>query len=142
MKCYFLRLAFFLLLFSGCANLRENLTEVPRVVWGSSTKALEKARPSATAQIYQTNPRECFDKILSIAQKEEMKVFIKNRRKELIVLMGIKGSVVTTEVGIFISQLETTKTKVEIVSLSPQAQETASHIIFSGLTQAFSETKQ
>ncbi len=120
------------LFLSGCARIAE----IPKEIWGSSTKALEDARPQAVSKIYDCSFTECFDKVLDIAKKETLEAFITERKKELIVLMGIKGSVGTTEVGVFFSEVETGKIKVEVVSLSPKAQETAAKMIFSGIAKS------
>ena len=129
----------FLFWLSGCARVTETTKEVAKVIWGSSTKALEEVRPEALKKVYQCPWGECFEKVLSIAEKEKMKVFIADRKNERIVLMGIPKSIETTEVGVFFTSLESDKTTVEITSLSPEAKESAANIIFLHLSRDFKE---
>lgn len=156
-----LRILFFLaaIVWTGCSSLShgtksvvdssievskvvwESSIEVSKVIWGSSTKALEDARLKAAVKTYPVAPKECFDEILKIAQEGSLEVFIKDRKKNLIVLMHIPGSIETTEAGVFLNEVETTKTKLEIVSLSPDTQEKTAEIIFSHFNKAYSEVK-
>lgn len=157
-KQYFLILSFFFLL--GCAHVIETAIEPVKVVWGSSTKALEDSRDTATVKTYACLPSACFDKVLEIIKGKETKeikgtlevnktteilvvkgyeIFIKDRKKNLIVVMGVPKSETTTEVGIFVTALKgkEKETKVEVVSLSSAAQATVSREIFQELDKAY-----
>ncbi|HOW36150.1 MAG TPA: hypothetical protein PL155_07035 [Candidatus Omnitrophota bacterium] len=126
------------MLFSvGCAHISEGL----KSFWGSSTKALEDARIDAARNIYTGSWNDCFDQVLAIAKEEELTVFIRDKNKKRIVLMGIPRTINTTEVGVFFSDLGSGKAEVEVVSLSIEAQEIASEIIFSGLEKIFPQLK-
>ncbi len=122
---------------SGCAHIKE----VPKIMWGSSTKDLEGARWQGAFKTFQGSLSDCFDKVLSIAQEEKMTVFMSDKKKGFIDLMGVAGSLNTTEVGIFLSEPEQGKTKLEVVSTSHQAQFTAAEILFSNFAKTFSEVK-
>ena len=106
---------------SGCAKI----IEVPKVLWGSSTKALDEARPRAWSQVFPCNLELCFEDVLEIANKENLDVYRSDRKKWLIVLMGFKDSLNTTEVGFYLTPVSSSQTKIEIVSLSDAAQDTA-----------------
>ena len=117
----YVMLIFSSLVASGCAKI----IEVPKVLWGSSTKALDEARPKAWAQVFPCNLELCFEDVLEIANKENLDVYRSDRKKWLIVLMGFKESIDTTEVGFYLTPVGSTQTKIEIVSLSDAAQDTA-----------------
>lgn len=135
--------------FAGCAHVQE----VAKSIWGSSTKALEDARGTATTKMYECFPGSCFDKVLEIASENEYDPFIRDRKRHLIVVVhtrvveAVSDSDVqvggdTTEVGIFITPLKLKEVKVEIVSLSSSAQQRVSNAIFSELDKAFPEIKE
>src|SRR5438105_841828 len=94
---------------SGCSPVVETV----KTVWGSSTRALEDARDEAIKKTYHCPYDECFDAVLSLARNEPsltptspkfFDIFIKDRVKSHIIVMGIKGNVDTTEVGIFLTE--------------------------------------
>ena len=64
-------------------------------------------------------------------------VFKKDDVQGYMVIMGVKGSVNTTEVGIFFVEINDRQTRVEISSLSTNAKRLASKAIFHGLDIAF-----
>lgn len=137
-KSFFGYLIIVVILFSvGCGHISEGV----RSFWGSSTKALEEARMDAARNIYTASWSDCFNQVLAIAKERKLTVFISDKRKKLIVLMGIPKSIDTTEVGVFFSDLGVDKTEVEVDSLSIEAQETASEIIFSDLGKLFQPLK-
>lgn len=67
--------AIFLLLgSSGCTcvkNTAANVVESPKIIWGSSTRALEKARRGAISKAFACSFQECFDAVAAIAVVEE-----------------------------------------------------------------------
>ena len=65
-------------------------------------------------------------------------VFINNRTKHEIVVMGVPGAVDTTEVGIFFTQPGPQKVQIEISSLSSGAKRAIADIIFGSLDSKFS----
>lgn len=161
-------LLFFLVIsFGGCAQI----TETVKVIWGSSTRALENARVDAISKTYRCSFNDCFDEVLTLARAEKIKiieedddgkdddekedyevvvesssteffyVFIKNREKRHLVVMDIAGNVDTTEVGIFFAQPTLTTVKVEISSLSSSAKRKVAQAVFDQLDLRFSDVK-
>ncbi len=136
----------FLSLF-GCAQI----TETAKVIWGSSTAALERARDNALTKTYFCDTDECFDAILTLAEDDltlqenrlpttkAFNVFSKNRSKGQIVVMGIKGNVDTTKVGIFLDRKGLRTTQIDISSLSSTAKEKVALAVFEELGIRFSE---
>ena len=146
-------------IFTGCSYV----TETAKVIWGSSTRALENARVDAISKTYKCSFNDCFDAVLDLARETEIEVpadvtdkdksprtivksghfdiFIKNRKKRHIVVMGIKDSAETTEVGIFFVQPSLTAVKVEISSLSSSAKRSVADIVFEELSMRFSEVQ-
>ena len=156
--------------FIGCAPIKETA----KVFWGSSTKALEKARRNALSKTYHCQFDQCFDAVLSLARKKTMinlqgypeqsaaqpqlttqdesvteekvsakqtgdffEVFMKDRKSGYLVVMGIDGSVDTTEVGIFFSLYSPGVIKIEISSLSSNAKRHVAQDIFGQLDLKF-----
>ena len=164
-------LLFVLIISVGCAQI----TETAKVIWGSSTRALENARVDAIEKTYRCSYDDCYDSVLTLTRKDpvyiknyhiagkpieddedgeddendedELKkpedtgffdVFIDNRAKKHIVVMGIKGNVETTEVGIFFSQPSLTTVKLQVSSLSSNAKRKVAEAIFDELDLRFS----
>jgi len=145
----------------GCAQI----TETAKVIWGSSTKALEEARADAIKRTYRCSLSDCYDAVLSLERKKDIyrqdesdevsdedaeiedsapldtgvfDIFINNRKKRHIVVLGIQGNVDTTEVGIFFSQPSLTTVGLEISSLSSNAKRTVAEAVFAKLDTRFS----
>ena len=68
-------------------------------------------------------------------------IFIQDRIKRHIVVMGIPGNVDTTEVGIFFTRLKPKVTKIEISSLSSTAKRKVAEAVFSALGKIYAESK-
>lgn len=144
------------------------LHETAKFIWGSSTKRLEDAKVNAIKATYHCSFKDCYDSVLTLARSEpvyikkyneegeeiddegEVKVpdkegffdvFIDDRVKKHIVVMGIKGNVDTTEVGIFFSQPNLTTVKLEVSSLSSNAKRKVAEIVFKELDLHFSAVK-
>lgn len=145
-----------LVFMTGCAQIVEPV----KVIWGSSTRALEHARVDAISQTYKCSLNDCFDAVVSLQRgrddqmandqidndpaeitvsKGHFDIFINNRKKHHIVVMGIEGNVETTEVGIFFSQPNLTTVKLEITSLSSSAKRKVAQIVFDELDSRFSK---
>ncbi len=176
----------------GCAPVKKTVkvvwglsNETAKEMWGSSTRALEKARANSIIKTYRCELNDCFDAVLSLARKttttnlqsyseghtiqdpqaaapqdtatapiglgplEEgenvrtqqtsdfFEVFKKDRKKGYLVVIGIKGSVDTTEAGIFFSTYSPGVTKIEISSLSSNAKRHLAQDIFGQLDLKF-----
>ena len=114
---------------AGCAQTME----ISKTIWGSSTRALEKARVNGIVKIYDQPVPRCYNEALKAAADSEFKIFIHDKSKATIVVMGIKGSVNTTQVGIFFSEMADNKTKIYVSSLSSNAKRIVAEKIFSKL---------
>jgi len=140
----------------GCAQI----TEPAKVIWGSSTRALENARVDAISKTYRCSFNDCYDAVLNLARSQEVRddqadsgpdvkpikknyfdVFINNRKKHHIVVMGIEGNVETTEAGIFFSQPSLTTVNIEVTSLSSSAKRKVAQVVFDELDLRFSEAQ-
>ena len=166
----------FVISLQGCSQVSEPF----KVVWGSSTKALEDSRSEAIRQTFACSFDECFDAVLSFARSNKnsktnslstidyenssnlpapvnpnsdttatpvvdsgiFDVFIQDRIKGLIVVIGIEGNVDTTEVGIFFSRRADKSMQIEITSLSDSAKRKMAAAIFSRLVEYFKKTGQ
>ena len=111
--------------------------EISKTVWGSSTRALEKARVNGIIKTYDAPLGRCYDEVLKAVGEAEYEVFINNKSKATIVVMGIKGAVNTTEVGIFFSEISDTQTKIYISSLSSNAKRIVAEAVFPKLDLVF-----
>ncbi len=65
------------------------------------------------------------------------KLFIKDRSRRLLVVMGVPGSVDSTEVGVFFEPAGDGQVVLEIASLSSHAAAAAAEIIFTDLERKF-----
>ena len=123
-----------LIILTGCAQT----SETAKVLWGSSTRALEKERNgNAATETFSCSFGECYEAVLKVAQEEEWAVFINDRAQRHMFIMGIKGSVDTTEVGIFFDPQSQSDTKIDITSLSSSARQKVSERLFSQLRKIF-----
>lgn len=154
-------LLFGVFLVSGCSYIKD----IPKNIWGSSTRALENARGDALQKEFKCEFDACFDAVLSLtrayvppkiieAEEDEEEeeeeeedtisvfngfaLFIKDRAKKHIVVMGVPGSINTTEVGIFFTKLDNA-VRVEVSSLSANAKRVAAEIIFEALGKHYEE---
>ena len=66
-------------------------------------------------------------------------LYIKNRKKNMIVVMGVPNCVNTTEVGIFFTPLDQGNIKIELSSLSTKAKRNASEVVFKELGKHYPE---
>lgn len=147
MRKEFLRylLILFVFIFCGCAQL----TEFGRVLWGSSVRSMEKVRDQASGRTFECSFDACFDAVLALSPEEDdllesqhqkpFDVFSQDRIRSFIVVMGIKGNVDTTEVGVFFTEINDQRTKVDIASLSTSAKEKVEAAVFDELTLRFVE---
>ncbi len=124
---------------SGCAGLRD----IPRKIWGSSTTTLERARTRARRANFTVSPEGCFDEVLKLTHpmneaaspSSPLELFLKDRRRRIIVVMGVPGNIDTTEAGIFFVPLPEGGTRVEVSSLSSQARDTVADLVFERLRE-------
>jgi len=154
-----------LIAFVGCSFIEET----GRVIWGNSIKAMEEARVNAISRTYQGNFDDCFEAVLNLARNKSdvfveseedddedvefgdeeeyspeevgtFDVFAKNPVKGYIVVMGIKGNIETTEVGIFFTEVGRRTIKIEVSSASTTAKDKVASYVFKELGLQFTET--
>ncbi len=143
------------LMLIGCARI----VDIPKTIWGSSTRALEVARVDAISKVYRCSFNDCYKAVLDLEREKVRKIpdvtetedfivetgstgifdiFLEDRKKRHVIVMGISGSVDTTEVGIFFSQPTLTTVKLEVTSLSSSAKRTTAEKMFEELDLLFS----
>ncbi len=116
-------------LFSGCALIKE----FPKKIWGSSTVALEKARKDGVSYILDLDYKASFNRVLDVLKDMECCVYVKDKRKYLIVAMNFQGESDTTELGIFFIEKTPYSTEIQLSSLSSSLLNYAAKEIFSRL---------
>ena len=129
----------------GCATIKE----AGQSFWGSSTRDLAKARRHALSQSYACELAQCFEEVLKLKRTAPapklatevdtgtFDVFIQDRDKRYLVVMGIRGNVDTTEVGIFFDKDSSGGTKIDVASLSDSAKRKVAEAIFNALSEKF-----
>ena len=125
---------------SSCDTLNkagDNTVEIGKTIWGSSTRALEAARDKAITKTYDKPYWDCVRSAISVVRKNNWVIFKKDEIKGYMVVMGVKGCVNTTEIGIFFDELSDTQTRIEISSLSTNAKRKVAKGLFHGLDIAF-----
>ena len=132
----FILMAAIVLLFSSCA-VWDNTVEFGKTIWGSSTRVLEQARDNAISKTYDKPYWDCVRSSIDVVRKKKWVIFQKDEIKGYMVVMGIKGCVNTTEIGVFFDELSDTQTRIEITSLSTDAKRKVAHGLFHGLDIAF-----
>ena len=123
-------------LFSSCV-VWNNTVEVGKTIWGSSTRALEQARDRAITRTYDKPYWDCVRSAVAVVGKKHWVIFKKDEMKGYMVVMGVKGCVDTTEIGVFFDKLSDHQTRIEISSLSTNAKRKVAKGLFHGLDIAF-----
>ena len=123
----------------ACAScgVWDNTVEVGKTVWGSSTRALEKARDNAITRTYDKSYWDCVRSAITVVNKNKWVIFKKDEIKGYMVVMGVRGAVNTTEIGVFFDELSDSQTRIEISSLSTNAKRKVAKGLFHGLDIAF-----
>ncbi|MEI7999268.1 MAG: hypothetical protein WCH62_07190 [Candidatus Omnitrophota bacterium] len=121
-----------ILALSGCGTL----CEFSKSIWGSTTRVLEDARSNAITKTYEKSYWDCFKVAANIISKKYV-LFQKNEVRGFIVVMGIPGSVDTTEVGVFFVEINDHKTRIELSSLSTNAKRLLAKGLFHYMDIAF-----
>jgi hypothetical protein len=91
------------------------------------------------ASVTPTNPAQNIVTPDSIVPVDYLELFLKNRKKNLIVVMGVSNCVNTTEVGIFFTPVDQGNVRIELSSLSTKAKKNASELVFKELSKHFPE---
>ena len=121
---------------SGCAVV-DGGVELTKTIWGSSTRALEEARANAIVKAYDKGYWDVLRASVGVVEKKKYVVFKKDEVKGYMVVVGVRGSVNTTEVGIFFVEVSDNQTRIEVSSLSSNAKRIVSKALFHGLDIAF-----
>ena len=121
---------------SSC-SLVDSGQEFAKTLWGSSTRALERARDNAMTKTYDKPYWDCVHDAITVVRQKKWVIFKKDEIKGYMVLMGIKGAVNTTEVGVFFDELSDSQTRIEISSLSTNAKRKVAKALFHGLDIIF-----
>lgn len=116
----------------GCSPI-----EITKTIWGSSTRKLEQARSDAITKTYDKSYWNTIRAAIAVMEKEEWILFKKDEVSGYVVLMGIKGAVNTTEVGVFFVEVTPNQTRVEISSLSTSAKRLVAKPLFHHMDIAF-----
>lgn len=127
------------LCFNGCL-----ITEPFKKFIGTSTQALENAKPKGISKIYGYKKEVCFRKTLAALKNMGVYLNVVNEQKSLIAAMNFKmlenAKAInqrdikdTTELGIFFDEEPNNKTKITITSLSKPWLEKYSKEIFENL---------
>jgi hypothetical protein len=142
MKKYLLSVCFISLFLAGCSPI-----EFYRKIVGTSVQELDRARAEGFSRTYTCSFDQCFDAILTLDrklekdpnkdQRENFVVYIQSRIRGYIVVMGIQGQVDTTEVAIFMENIDDKTQRIDISSLSTTAKEKVAFLVFSKLDELF-----
>ena len=121
------------LTFSGCVSL----TDIPKTIWGSSTRALNKARVNALTKTYDKGYWDCIKAAVDVIQRKHLELFKNDDIRGEMIVMRVPGAVDTTEVGVFFTEVSDTQTRIEIASLSTNAKRLLGKILFHGMDVNF-----
>ncbi len=119
--------------FCGCAGL----VDLPKTLWGSSTRVLEEARNNAISKTYDKGYWDCIRSAVNVLNEKGYIVFKKDEVRGVFIVMGIPGAVDTTEVGIFFVEINDHQTRIELASLSTNAKRLLSRPFFHAMDIAF-----
>jgi len=125
---------------SSCSFLdhpADNMVELGKTIWGSSTRALEQARDKALTKTYDKPYWDCVRSTIAVVGKRKWVIFKKDEVNGYLVIMGVKGCVNSTEIGIFFDEISDTQTRIEVASLSTNAKRKVARALFHGLDIAF-----
>jgi hypothetical protein len=144
-------LVLFLLCLWGCAPIQE----AGKTLWGSSTRALKKARSGAIIREFDCSLGDAYNAALELTRggqqpvvpvsedpllekdQETYVLFLEDRREHFFVVMGVPGSINTTEVGVFFKPIREDIVRVEVASLSSYAKSRVADVVFAYLSRRF-----
>lgn len=117
-----------ILLIPGCVNYRYAFFSVA----GVNVQDLENEKNIVSTLSVEIPFEDAFKEVLSIAEKEKLTIYQKNKERKYIVLMGFEGQIYTTRVGVFFHE-KNGSTDIFLRSLSKAALERSENMIFPGL---------
>ena len=118
----------------GCSTAMD----IPKTIWGSSTRVLEQERGNAISKTYDKGYWDCVRTAKDVIEKKTLVLFKKDEVRGVFIVMGIPGAVDTTEVGVFFVELNDHQTRIELSSLSTHAKRLLAKTLFHGMDIAFS----
>jgi len=125
--CFFV--IFVCLFAGGCASMQE----AGKKIWGTSIEHLEKVRPQGKSETFALSMDDCFARAEEVLKYAGAEVYLSMKDKGYLTAMNFKGSVNTTQVGIFFTDTGDGRTKVEIASMSPRLVREVAEMVFEGL---------
>lgn len=128
--------------------------EAVKKVAGTSTSTLQERRAEGLSQTFYCTYQDCYNAIMALGRrKDSVKPWIHDESPDpgvftifmsdlyanppYIILMGVEGSVDTTEVGVFLERMTEDTIRVDVASLASGAKRTAAQIIFKHLENNF-----
>jgi hypothetical protein len=112
------------------------MKDVPKTIWGSSTRVLDQARTNAITKTYDKGYWDCIKAATSVIEKKYV-LFKKDEVEGVMIVMGIPGAVNTTEVGVFFVEVNDHQTRLELSSLSTNAKRLLAKGLFHGMDVFF-----
>ncbi len=111
------------------------MREAGKKIWGTSIEHLEKARPQGKSETFSLSMDDSFARTQEVLKYAGAEVYLSMKDKGYLTAMNFKGSVDTTQVGIFFTDAGEGRTKVEIASMSPRLVREVAEMVFEGLNK-------
>ena len=127
MSKFFIYVFSFIILLSGCANLKE----AARGFAGVSTKILEDNRKTAVAKTVASDYFTAYNKALGALKEIGAYVYAQGIKEHLIAIYV--SSTDTTPVGIFFKEVDANNTRLEVSSPSSYARDLIAEKLFAEL---------
>jgi hypothetical protein len=116
------------------------MKETARGIAGISTKVLEESRPNALVKVFDYDYNTCYNKIKDVLKENGCYIYAEEPKKQLIAIYVSETD--TTPVGIFIKEVSSKTTQVEISSQSTYSKELIAKYVFSGLEASVDGKKE
>ncbi len=129
-KNVFLAMIISAALIAGCAHFSADMESLT----ATNITDLEKARANGLSKDFASPIDKTFSAVTALLNKEELKIFLADKKKGFIVALGFPRQTNTTRVGIFFESLPSGGTKITLSSLSSSALDRAGAMIFGGLS--------
>jgi hypothetical protein len=116
---------------AGCRSASEPW----HILVGDSTRGVEKARRVTHTEVIESplSPDACFEHVLTLAEARGLKILRRVAEQRVAILIGIPGSIDTTEVGVFVDPRADGQSRIEISSFSVHARQWVHAMLESGL---------
>ena len=126
-------LATTVVLLSSCSVIMDPM--------GTSLDNIELSREKATVKIVDRSAIKVREDIRILAEKNEWVLFQYDEEAKCLVIMGVPQGTDTTETGIFVTEVEDSKTKIEVTSLNRKQQALVAKSLFELLDKRWTVTK-